>query len=64
MTMNIRNEADRAALISKGFTWVTVVPRGEEKGKIRSKHRSYEAAERAASGLDRALVEVAEGFWF
>jgi hypothetical protein len=61
MTANIRNEADRATLSSQGFTWATVFPRGGNKGQILSKHRTYAAADKAAKGLDRAIVEIGEG---
>lgn len=57
-TLNIRNEADRAALLAAGYTWVTVVPRGDNKGNVRSRHRTQEAAEKAARGVDRQILEV------
>lgn len=60
-TLNIRNAEDRGRLAAQGYTWATVVPRGENKGQIRSKHRSHETAEKAARGLDRDLVEIREG---
>lgn len=58
--MNIRNETDLATLIAAGWKWVTVAPRGDDKGAVRSKHRSYDAAEKAARGLDRAIVDLTE----
>lgn len=58
--MNIRQEADRAKLTASGYTWATVAPRGEIKGSVLSKHRSYAAADKAARGLDRTIVEIAE----
>lgn len=58
---NIRNASDRTRLLAKGFVWVTVVPRGENKGVVRSKHRTYDAADRAAKGRDRTIVEVISG---
>ncbi|MBB1247465.1 hypothetical protein [Rhizobium sp. G21] len=60
MAMNIRNEEDRAALIAKGFQWATVSPRGDSIGTVLSKHKSYEAAERAAKGLERRVVNIAD----
>ena len=60
-SLNIRNAADRASLEAAGYTWVTVAPRGDRVGTVRSKHRSYDAADAAAKNLDRAIVEVREG---
>ena len=62
--MNIRNEADRTAIAAKGFTWVTVTPRGENKGQVCSKHKSYDAANKAARGVDRAILEVSESWTY
>lgn len=56
MELNIRNEADRAAIEAAGYVAVTVVPRGESKGKVISRHRSYDAANKHASGRDLAIV--------
>lgn len=60
MTQNIRNDDDRAAIEAKGYHWVTVRPRGEHKGRIVSKHRTYELAEQAAKGLELAIMDVRE----
>jgi uncharacterized coiled-coil protein SlyX len=54
-TLNIRNSDDRATLMAKGFEWAVVVPRGEDIGRIVSKHASYDAAERAAGNRDLAI---------
>jgi hypothetical protein len=62
--LNIRNEADRNALTLKGFTWVTVAHRGESRGAVRSKHRTYAAADKAAKGKDRMILEVREAHTF
>ena len=62
--MNIRNESDLATIEAKGFTWVTVEPRGESKGKVFSKHRTYDAANKAAKNLDRKIVEVSQAQYF
>jgi hypothetical protein len=62
--MSIRNEADRKSLEAVGYKWVTVRPRGENKGRIVSKHRTYEAANKRAKGLELAIEEVQEGQWF
>ena len=58
---NVRDEAERARLIAKGFKWVTVLTRGEQKGLIRSAHRTYDAANAIAKGTDRTIVEIAMG---
>lgn len=58
--MNIRNETDRATIEAKGFKFVTVQPRGESKGTVISKHKTYDAAERRANGLDLQILAVAE----
>ena len=57
-TYNIRREADRAALEARGFKWVTIVPRGESIGKVVSKHKSYDLAEKAARGRELAIRDV------
>lgn len=62
--MNIRSEFDRAQIARMGFKWVLVHPRGERKGHVASRHRTYEAAEKAAKGRELAIVEVAEGHTF
>lgn len=60
MKFNIRIATDRAALEAKGFTWVTIIVRGDDKGTVISKHRSYQAANNAARGKELMIVEVAE----
>lgn len=62
--MNIRNEADRTAIAAKGFTWVTVKPRGENKGEVCSKHKSYDAANKAARNIDRDIVNVSDAWTY
>lgn len=59
--INIRNSDDRDAMIAKGFKWVTIIPRGDRRGVVLSKHATYAAADRAAKGLDRAIVETSCG---
>jgi hypothetical protein len=56
MNLNIRNEADRDTIETAGYTWVTVTPRGDNKGRVISRHRSNAAAEKAAKGRDLAIV--------
>lgn len=58
--MNIRNDADRNAILARGFRWGTVIPRGDSKGRVVSKHRTYGAADKAAKGRDLCIVDVAE----
>lgn len=50
------NEID--TLYRAGYRFVTVVPRGENKGNIISKHRTRDAAERAARNVDRRIVDL------
>ena len=63
-TLNIRNEADRAALEAAGWKWVTVEPRGEDKGRVYSKHRTNDAAQKAAKGRERSIICVADAWMF
>ncbi len=56
--LNIRNEADRAALEAAGYKWVAILPRGENVGRVVSKHRTYELAEKAARNRDLAIRDV------
>ena len=56
MELNIRNAADRNTIEAAGYSVVTVVPRGDNRGRVVSRHRSYEAAEKKASGRDLAIV--------
>ena len=53
--MNIRNEADVTLLIAKGFKFVTVDTYSSDKGKVRSKHRTLAAAEKAARNTNRTI---------
>lgn len=65
-TYNIRREADRAALEAAGWTWVTTIPRGENIGTVVTKHRTIDAAERAAKGRELAIRDVLDttaGAW-
>lgn len=64
MTMNIRNEADRAAIEAKGYTVVTVISRGDDKGRVVSKHKTYDAANRKARGTDLSIVHMDSAEWF
>lgn len=58
--LNIRIEADRAALVAKGYTWALTQPRGENIGRIISKHKSYQAAEKAARGRELMISDLLE----
>ena len=64
MEMNIRKQADRAAIESKGYTVVTVVPRGDDKGKVVSRHRTLAAAEKRANGRDLTIVFMDQAHYF
>lgn len=57
--MNIRNETDRAAMIEAGFKWALVSRLGEI-GRVVSRHRTYDAANKAAKGRELHIVEIAE----
>lgn len=59
-TYNIRNENDRAELEAAGYSWVTAQPRGENIGRVVSKHRTYELAEKAAKGRELMLHDVTD----
>lgn len=56
-TFNIRNEADRNELYAAGWNFVCVQVRGD-KGRIISKHRTYELAEKAAKGRELLVSDV------
>ena len=58
--MNIRNPEHRESLLSKGHSWATVHPRGESKGSIKSVHETYDAANKAAAGRDRHVMDLNE----
>ena len=61
--MNIRREADVSALIQKNWRWVTVSTYGD-RGTVLSKHRTYEAASKAARGTSRTIVEITDYVWW
>lgn len=62
--MNIRNQDDCKSLAAQGWKFVTVRPRGDNKGGVMSKHRTRDAAEKAARGKDRSIEEVhADLYW-
>lgn len=56
--MNIRNENDREIIRKAGFKFVTVLPRGENIGRVVSRHRTYDAADKAARGKELAIESV------
>jgi len=64
MELNIRKQADRAAIESKGYTVVTVVPRGDDKGMVVSRHRTLAAAEKRAKGRDLKIVFMDQAHYF
>ena len=43
---------------AKGTRYAVVVGRGDLKGKVLSKHRSFEAAERAAQGANHRIIKL------
>lgn len=57
-TLNIRINEDREVALSQGFNWALTLPRGENIGQIVSKHRTYEAAEKAAKGREFQISDL------
>ena len=55
---NVRHEADRRHLEAQGFRWAAAVCRGDNIGRVVSKHRTYEAANRAARNRDLDIVDL------
>ncbi len=64
MAKNIRNETDRNYLTSLGYHWVTVVPRGETIGRIKTAHKEYRNACKRARDRDLAIIEICYGDTF
>lgn len=58
--INIRDNDAREALYTAGWRWALTLPRGERKGDIVSKHRSYEAANKAAGGRELMVADLGE----
>ena len=61
--MNIRNTEDRNALIAKGYKYALTQPRGEHIGFIVSKHKTIEAADRAAKGRELMVSDLNQTQW-
>ena len=59
-SLNIRREEDRLALVAKEFRWALIEPRGDRAGQIYSKHRTIEAADRAARGYEVSIRSLDE----
>jgi hypothetical protein len=57
-TFNIRIEADRAALEASGYFWALTERHGWDIYLVVSKHRTYEAAEKAAKGREFRIRDV------
>lgn len=60
-TININDgvySRDAHRLVTSGYRFVTVCPRGDYKGDVLSKHRTRSAAERAAKDRDRTIVDL------
>jgi hypothetical protein len=62
--MNVRNENDAQALVRGGWKFVTVEPYGMSKGFVFSKHRTRKAAEAAARGKGRFILDVSPDMHF
>jgi hypothetical protein len=45
-------------LEAQGFRWAAAVCRGDNIGRVVSKHRTYEAANRAARNRDLDIVDL------
>lgn len=58
--INIRDHDTREALYAKGWRWALTLPRGSEKGTIVSKHRTYDAANKAARGRELIISDLGE----
>lgn len=61
MTININDgvySEEVAALVKKGFRYVTIATRGENKGDVLSKHKTRKLAEAAARNRDRTIVAL------
>lgn len=56
-TINIRTEVGRSEIKASGFRWL-VVSRYGEIGNVISRHRTYDAAKKAARGTNYAIVDV------
>jgi hypothetical protein len=63
-SLNIRNEADRNAILAAGYQWALVLPRGENKGGVVSRHKTYEAANKAAKGRELQILNVADAWTY
>lgn len=46
------------ALVTKGFRFVTIASRGDNKGEVRSKHRTRDLAERRARDTDLTILDL------
>lgn len=58
--INIRDNTAREALYAKGWRWALTMPRGNDKGAIVSKHRTYDAANKAARGRELMISDLGE----
>lgn len=58
--LNIRIDVDRETLYAQGYRWALVQPRGENIGRIISKHRTIEAADKAAKGHELQIANLGE----
>lgn len=57
---NIRDNDVREDLYAAGWRWALTLPRGDRKGDIVSKHRTYDAANKAAKGRELRVTDLGE----
>lgn len=58
--INIRDNDACEAMYAAGWRWALTLPRGDRKGDIVSKHRSYDAAIKAARGRELMVSDLGE----
>jgi len=64
MGLNIRIPTDRLHIAREGYKWVVVEHRAPKRGEVVSRHRTYEAANKAARNRDLMILDVAEAHTF
>ena len=57
--MNINSKKACVGLLAAGWYYALTVARGNNKGAVVSKHRTYDAANRAARGREVNVTDVA-----
>jgi hypothetical protein len=58
--INIRDNDAREALYAAGYRWALTLSRGEHIGQIVSRHRTYDAANKAAKGRELKISDLGE----